>query len=155
MKLGGLKGELYVTLHLRGSPSSPFSWFPPVPKTSWKQVTRDFWCVMLPLEGWYINTQSMPGSYHKGKPHTLPRSQGWGGSDNGFTIKKHSTMISLSVSLFACVNIWCFTILLPPKNCSARDYWEYCLWSISNIQYENNCTNEKNQLQDLFHNYAL
>ena len=38
--------------------------------------------------------------------------------------------------------------LLPPKNCSARDYWEYCLGSITNIEYENNCTDKRDQSQD-------
>ena len=44
-------------------------------------------------------------------------------------------MASPSVSLF--------DILLPPKNCSARDYWECCRESITNIEYENNCADKR------------
>ena len=84
----GLRGEPFVTLHSRclfSLLSVDLSLL--LPKTSWKQVRHDFWSVMLPLECWYRNTHSMSVSYHKGKPHMLPRSQGWRGSNDGFTIR--------------------------------------------------------------------
>lgn len=134
MKLVGLKWELYVTSPweaLRRLLLADF--LPLLPKILWKQVMRDFWCVMLLLEGWYIHTACLFLIIRENL-ECSPEVK----AEEAATMDSQSNLTQqwshpLSLYLLTWVNTPCCMLSTASRELVRRDCWQYCLWSINNI----------------------